>query len=91
VLGKKNKGYMMHHNNVWNKNDYAEGIDKYWEVTNNEQDHRIHLAETINKYLEENTIMLDAGCGSGEVYKRLSNYLKNKNVRYFGWKHPIYR
>jgi len=69
--------------NIWNNNTTAEKIDKIWE-SDSEQNHRAHIAKTINKYLPENITLLDAGCGSGEVYKHLKPYLDAKNCDYFG-------
>jgi len=69
--------------NIWNDNTTANQIDKIWE-SKSEQQHRAHIAKTIDKYLPENITLLDAGCGSGEVYKHIKPYLDNKNCNYFG-------
>jgi len=69
--------------NIWNKDEVANQIDEIWE-SKTEQDHRNHIASVINQYLVEGTILLDAGCGSGEVYKHIRGYLQDKNIRYLG-------
>jgi len=70
-------------NFVWNDNEKADGIDKYW-GEDGEQNHRIIISEIINKYIEPGSVVLDAGCGSGEVYKYLKPYLSEKEAFYFG-------
>jgi len=69
--------------NVWNSNDKANEIEQCWE-TEQEQQHRQQVARIVNQYLMNENILLDAGCGSGEVYKYLREYLKEKNAYYIG-------
>jgi ubiquinone/menaquinone biosynthesis C-methylase UbiE len=69
--------------NIWNKDEIANQIDEVWE-SKVEQNHRNHVADIINQHMIEDGILLDAGCGSGEVYKHIRHYLKEKNVRYMG-------
>jgi ubiquinone/menaquinone biosynthesis C-methylase UbiE len=67
----------------WSSNQRINDIDSYWRDPK-EQIHRQNLVNTISKFLSDNIFFLDAGCGSGEVYKYLSPILKKKNITYLG-------
>jgi len=68
----------------WNDSKNIHKIDNNWNSIDQEQTHRVFLAKKINNELKQNDLLLDAGCGSGEVYKRLKEYIEKKNVRYMG-------
>lgn len=68
----------------WNNSKHIKEIDNNWNSIDSEQSHRIFISKKINEYLKNEELLLDAGCGSGEVYKQLKKFLEQKNIRYFG-------
>ena len=68
----------------WDKNNNAQKIEIEWHNSETEQIHRENVANAIFKNLLPNDKVLDAGCGSGEVYKYLKALLENTNISYMG-------
>jgi ubiquinone/menaquinone biosynthesis C-methylase UbiE len=68
----------------WDKNNNAQKIEVEWHKNETEQIHRENVANAIFKNLLPNDKVLDAGCGSGEVYKYLKPLLEQKNASYMG-------
>ena len=64
-------------------NNTAEEMDRCWEKKG-EQDYKKIIAGIVNRYIQPESVVLDAGCKSGEVYKYLKPYLIDKNAYYIG-------
>ena len=55
----------------WQKDDVAEVIHNYWIHSSEEVNHRQALAQLVKSLYLPNERFLEAGCGSGLVYKEL--------------------
>ncbi len=56
----------------WDTGDVAEIIEAYWERSSFEVAHRDALAQLISLHIAHtNGRVLEVGCGSGQIYKRL--------------------
>jgi len=60
---------------LWDQPSVAQWIDNYWN-SEAEVNHRKKLLGTVSKFLKEGDRFLEVGCGSGHIYRYLTELVK---------------